>query len=150
MGKIQSLPGVKLNVTSGAAFEVPHRPVGVPSAEEVQNTRRISYIGAWTGAAGGRIEDAITSALSLVSAPPFSAKPPISPIPMSATRRRGVVATLARIVLAYAEGVRSIFAPWWGLLSWPVALALALLEAATRPLPTRIHNEVAQLRKCWE
>lgn len=150
MGKIQDLSGVKLNVSStgNVQYEVPHRPVGTPDAAEIQNTRRVSYIGAWTGSAGGRVEDALTSALSLVSAPPFSAAAPIAP--MTPARRRGVVATLARIVLAYAESVRSVLAPWWAVLSWPVALALALLEAVTRPFPTGIHREVAQLRKCWE
>jgi hypothetical protein len=108
----------------------------------VQNTRRVAYAGAW--ARGGRAEDALVSALELVSAAPFSATPPLA----VARRRAGTALTLARIVLAYAEGVRRLASPLWAVVSWPVALALALLETAT-PVP-RARRQVALLRKCWE
>lgn len=149
MGKIQNLGGVQLTATSpGSTYTIPHRPVGTRDVAEIQNSRRISYVGGWTGGAGSRVEDAVVSALSLVKSPTFGATPPIEP--MHPARRRGVATTLARIVLAYAESVRSLFAPWWAVLTWPVALALAVLEVVTKPLPARIHTEVAQLRKCWQ
>ncbi|TXT04010.1 uncharacterized protein COLE_07707 [Cutaneotrichosporon oleaginosum] len=142
MGRIAAQPGITLHITPGSSLEVP-----LPSTRSLaplQNTRRIAYAGAW--ARGGRAEDALISALELVKAAPFDATPPLE-----VTRRRaraGAAFTLARIVLAYAESVRHLASPLWTVVSWPVALALALLETAT-PVP-RARRQVALLRKCWE
>ncbi|BEJ17852.1 hypothetical protein CspHIS471_0701200 [Cutaneotrichosporon sp. HIS471] len=140
MGRIAAQPGITLHITSGSAFQVPLSTCDLALA---QNTRRIAYAGAW--ARGGRAEDALVSALELVKSSPFNASPPLE------VRRRAGMAmtlTLARIVLAYAEGVRAITSPLWAVVSWPVALALAIIETAT-PVP-RARRQVALLRKCWE
>ncbi|BEI86815.1 hypothetical protein CcaverHIS002_0701610 [Cutaneotrichosporon cavernicola] len=141
MGRIAAQPGITLHIAPGSAFQVP-----LPSTRDLapaQNTRRIAYAGAW--ARGGRAEDALVSALELVKSAPFNASPPLE-----GRRRAGMAMTLtlARIVLAYAEGVRSITAPLWTVVSWPVALALAIIETAT-PVP-RARRQIALLRKCWE
>lgn len=142
MGRIAAQPGITLHLTPGSAVEVPLPSPTTRDLALVQNTRRIAYAGAW--AHGGRAEDALVSALELAKAAPFRASPPLAVQP----RRRAAAFTLARIVLAYAESVRNLASPLWAVVSWPVALALALLETAT-PVP-RARRQVALLRKCWE
>jgi hypothetical protein len=139
---------------------------------EIQNTRRISYIGAWTRR--GRHEDGFSSAMSLVTAAPFDAVAPFafednnnetnttsvtSASSDHATRkvvrtkaRAGWVrgAAVMRAAISTAERVRRVVTPVWPWIAWPVVVALAIARISARLGGwRRLESIVGELRNGW-
>ena len=116
---------------------------------EIQNTRGISYVGAWTKY--GFHEDGFASAMRLVTAPPFSVSPPFS---LKAAQRAVPTASILMIVVRLAvsllERARRVLEPAWTWISWGVVLVLVWLEQVLAAFRLgEIRNEVVRIRGYW-
>ena len=117
---------------------------------EIQNTRGISYVGAWTKY--GFHEDGFASAMRLVTAPPFSVRLPFVVKPAQRavpTANLGMVVTRSVVVLM--EKARRELEVAWAWISWGVVVGLVWLEqvlAGTRWAEGR--DEVVRIREYWE
>jgi hypothetical protein len=116
----------------------------------IQNRRHISYAGAWTKY--GFHEDGFTSAMRLVTAPPFSVKPPFPFMPAHrAVEKKDMVEETLSAVLGSMQMVLLNAEPVW---QWVVVLAVVVLDVV-RKLAEALRlepvvNEVERLRVCWE
>jgi hypothetical protein len=121
-----------------------------PLLPSIQNRRHISYAGAWTKY--GFHEDGFTSAMRLVTAPPFSVKPPFPFMPAHrAVEKKDMVEETLSAVLGSMQMVLLNAEPVW---QWVVVLAVVVLDVV-RKLAEALRlepvvNEVERLRVCWE
>jgi hypothetical protein len=116
---------------------------------QIQNTRGISYVGAWTKY--GFHEDGFASAMKLVGDAPFNAKPPFPFQP--ATREikpPSLGEMIARIIVLVMERVRRRGGMVYQWTSWVVVLFLfwvgQIFGAVRWEGGVR---EAARLRECW-
>ena len=121
-----------------------------PILPSIQNKRHISYAGAWTKY--GFHEDGFTSAMRLVTAPPFSVKPPFPVRPAHrGVEKKDMVEETLRAVLGAMQMALQSAEPVW---KWVVILAvmvLSLVGKVAEPLRLEpVVNEVERLRVCWE
>jgi hypothetical protein len=121
-----------------------------PILPSIQNKRHISYAGAWTKY--GFHEDGFTSAMRLVTAPPFSVKPPFPVRPAHrGVENKDMVEETLSVVLGAMQMVLLGAEPVW---KWVVILAVVVLGLVGK-LAEALHldpvvNEVERLRVCWE
>lgn len=116
---------------------------------EIQNTRGISYVGAWTKY--GFHEDGFASAMRLVTAPPLNVKPPFPLKPAQrALPTAGLVMIALRTLVSFLEMARRELEPAWAWVSWAVVILLVWLEqilGAVRLKEGR--EEIVRIRGYW-
>lgn len=115
----------------------------------IQNTRGISYAGAWTKY--GFHEDGFASAMRLVTSQPFNVKPPF---PLKPANRSlpspSSTETLARLVVSSLEQLRRAGEPVWRIISWIAILALVWLEQVLSIVGAEEGKlEVSRLKRAW-
>ena len=116
---------------------------------DIQNRRGISYVGAWTKY--GFHEDGFTSAMRLVTAAPFSVKPPFPirpahrPVPAP-----GLTVGFLRVGVDLMEKGRRRVLPLWAWVSWAVVFLLFWFEQLAQALQLQgMTDELVRLRECW-
>lgn len=128
---------------------------GLRGLEEVQNTRRISYLGAWSASTGyARHEDAVAASLALLTAAPFGASRPFPQVDAyTPSGGEGASDRALKNLIGSAESSRRMLAPYWPYIAWPVIIALVVAETATTPLVPlgvgALHSGLARLRLYW-
>ena len=116
---------------------------------EIQNTRNISYAGAWTKY--GFHEDGFASAMRLVCAPPFDVTPPF---PIKPAHRDlpapGTMEVLARWVILLIQRALVKLSGVLEWIAWVVVLGLVWIEQIVGALGLEgMRDEVQRLRVCW-
>ena len=116
---------------------------------EIQNTRGISYVGAWTKY--GFHEDGFASAMRLVTAPPFGVSPPF---PLKSAQRAVPTANIwmitVRSAVSLLERTRRVLEPAWTWVSWGVVLVLVWLEQVLAAFRLgEVRDEVVRIRGYW-
>ena len=116
---------------------------------KIQNTRNISFAGAWTKY--GFHEDGFTSGMRLVTSAPFNVKPPFPVKPATrSTDQSGFAVVSSKAVVGSLEVVRrNLETPWefvvtavvWGMV-WVEQMFLAVRMNDMR-------DEVVRIRNCW-
>jgi len=152
-------------------YMVSHSAASLRLLPEIQNVRRISYVGAWTRR--GRHEDGFSSAMGLVTAAPFNTVAPFafednnnetnttSVTTCDGTETVTVVKTkvasawvrgsaVMRAAIAAVEAARRVVSPFWPWITWPVVLALAIARISARMGGwRRIEGVISDLRVGW-
>ena len=115
----------------------------------IQNTRHISYAGAWTKY--GFHEDGFASAMRLVCAPPFNVKPPFPILPAARPiPSPDAVTTLARYLVMLLETSRRELEWLWPYVCWVAVAASMWVERVLRTVAwTQGADEVVRIRGCW-
>lgn len=125
--------------------------VSVPSVDaaavaalaSIQNTRRISYVGAHAHDVGSALASATEVLAQLNATPPYPAPRALSP-PAALTLRA------LRLAVVLADSARRATAPLFFVLGWPVALALAVVGRVAGLLGLRdIRAAATKLRTEW-
>lgn len=116
---------------------------------KIQNTRNISFAGAWTKY--GFHEDGFTSGMRLVTSAPFNVKPPFPVRPATrSTDQSGIVIQASKALMGALEFIRKRLEPLW---EWVVsAVVLALVWVEQMFLAVRMNemrDEVVRIRDCW-
>ncbi|WVW84255.1 hypothetical protein I302_106285 [Kwoniella bestiolae CBS 10118] len=115
----------------------------------IQNTRGISYAGAWTKY--GFHEDGFTSSMKLLLQPPFNVTPPFPLRPATRDLPTTTYAVLiARILVNVLESLRRRVQPGWYWVRWVVVVGLVWLEQVMGVVRWREgEDEVRRLKGYW-
>jgi hypothetical protein len=115
----------------------------------IQNTRNISYTGAWTK--NGSREDGLSSGMRLVTSAPFHVRPPFPLEPATRnTDRSGIAIALSRAIVRMLERYRRRLEPAWEWVAYGVVLALVWVEQIFLAVRmNEMRNEVVRIRDCW-
>lgn len=115
----------------------------------IQNTRGISYVGAWTKY--GFHEDGFSSAFKLVSSAPFNARPPFEwqPAQRKITETTAGVKA-ARAIVTTLDVTRRELEPVWQYVRWIMLVLLVWLEQLLAAMSaSRAKAAVSRLKDCW-
>jgi hypothetical protein len=116
---------------------------------KIQNTRNISYAGAWTRY--GFHEDGFTSGMRLVTSAPFHVTPPFPLRPATrSTNQSGVILMTSRGIVGSLERIRRRLEPAWQGVVWVVVFGFVWLEQVLSAVRlTELRDEVARIREGW-
>ena len=116
---------------------------------QIQNTRGISYVGAWTKY--GFHEDGFASAMRLVTTHPFNVEAPFDLKPAQrAVPNAGLVMLLIRTIMALLESARRELEPAWAWISWAVVIMLIWLEQILAIAQSSLlRDEIVRIRESW-
>lgn len=122
-----------------------------PLLPGIQNTRGISYVGAWTKY--GFHEDGFASAFKLLINAPFNVKPPFPLRPAQRTiNSPSIPEHCGRIVISLVEKVRRAVdaSGLWVIVSWLMILLLVITERGASALGAQsVGKEAKRLRGYW-
>ena len=116
---------------------------------KIQNTRNISYAGAWTKY--GFHEDGFSSGMRLVTSAPFNVKPPFPVKPATrSTDQSGATIAFSKALISSMEHVRKRSEPAWEWVVSGVVFALVWVEQMFLAVRmNEMRNEVVRIRDCW-
>lgn len=116
---------------------------------KIQNTRHISYAGAWTKY--GFHEDGFTSGMRVATSAPFNVTPPFPLRPATrSTNQSGVVVLSSRAIVGALDKLRRALEPAWQGVVWIMVFGFMWLEQVLSAARlTGLRDEVARIRDGW-